>query len=197
MRSLPLNIDMHDMTALVVGGGEVAWRKVRTLLAAAASVRVVAPDMVPEISRLAASGTVTVRHGRYHTEDLENTFLVVAATNDTGVNNRVAEDARQRGILVVVTDASERGNCTFPAVLRRGDLEITVATGGRCPAFAALVRDRLAAIIGDDYGVALERLAMEREKLLTEGNDSTYNKKIVHSLAARLIAELSGHKESP
>ncbi len=197
MPYLPLNIDMHDRAALVVGGGEVACRKVRALLAAAASVRVVAPTMVPEISRLAASGDVVARVGCYHAEDLENVFLVVAATNDAGVNDRVAGDARQRGILVAVTDAPELGNCTFPAVLRRGGLEIAVATGGRCPAFAALVRDRLAGVIGDDYGVALERLAVEREKLLTEGNDSTYNNKIVRLLAARLIAELSGHKESP
>lgn len=197
MPHLPLNIDMHDRAALVVGGGEVACRKVRALLAAAASVRVVAPAMVPEISRLAASGDVVARVGCYHAEDLENVFLVVAATNDAGVNDRVAGDARQRGILVAVTDAPELGNCTFPAVLRRGGLEIAVATGGRCPAFAALVRDRLAGVIGDDYGVALERLAVEREKLLTEGNDSTYNNKIVRLLAARLIAELSEHKESP
>ncbi len=197
MPYLPLNIDLHDRTALVVGGGEVACRKVRALLAADASVRVVAPAMVPEISQLAASGAVVARVGCYHAEDMENVFLVVAATNDAGVNDRVAGDARQRGILVAVTDAPEVGNCTFPAVLRRGGLEIAVATGGRCPAFAALVRDRLAGVIGDDYGVALERLAVEREKLLTEGNDSTYNNKIVRLLAARLIAELSGHKESP
>ena len=197
MPCLPLNIDLHDRIALVVGGGEVACRKVRSLVAAAASVRVVAPAMAPEILQLAASGAVVARTGYYRTEDLDNCFLAVAATNDSDVNDRVARDARQRGILVAVTDAPERGNCTFPAVLRRGELEIAVATGGRCPAFAALVRDRLAGVIGDDYGIALERLAVEREKLLTEGNDSTYNNKIVRLLAARLIAELSGHKESP
>jgi len=192
---LPLNIDLHDRIALVVGGGDVACRKVRALLAASAAVRVVAPAMIPEISQLAASGAIAARHGHYAPEDMDNVFLAVAATDDPGVNERVAVEARQRGILVAVADAPDRGNCTFPAVLRRGDLEIAVATGGRCPAFAALVRDRLAEVIGDEYGAALERLALEREKLLTEGNDSTYNNKIVRLLAARLIAELSGHKE--
>lgn len=194
---LPLNIDLCDRTVLVVGGGAVACRKVRVLLAAAASVHVVAPAMVPELSQLAASGAITARHGQYATDDLDGVFLAVAATDDPDVNDRVAAEARHRGILVAVADAPERGDCTFPAVLRRGDLEIAVATGGRCPAFAALVRDRLAEVVGDDYGAALERLALEREKLLTEGNDSTYNNKIVRLLAGRLIAELSGHKESP
>jgi precorrin-2 dehydrogenase/sirohydrochlorin ferrochelatase len=186
---------MDGKIALVVGGGAVACRKVRALLAAAVAVRVVAPVMSPEISRLADSGTVVARAGYYRPEDLDNVFLAVAATSDAVVNDRVAADARQQGILVAVTDAPERGNCTFPAVLRRGGLEIAVATGGRCPAFAALVRDHLAGVIGVDYGVALERLAVEREKLLTEGNDSTYNNKIVRLLAARLIAELSAKAE--
>ncbi|HEX9079199.1 MAG TPA: bifunctional precorrin-2 dehydrogenase/sirohydrochlorin ferrochelatase [Desulfuromonadaceae bacterium] len=195
MPYLPLSIDLRDRTVLVVGGGEVAYRKVRVLLAAAAAVRVVAPAMVPELRQLAATGAVVARLGYYTAEDMDNVFLAVAATNDAGVNECVAADARQRGILVAVTDAPERGNCTFPAVLRRGGLEIAVATGGRCPAFAALVRDRLAGVIGDDYGVALERVAFEREKLLTEGNDSKYNNKIVRLLAARLIAELSAQEK--
>jgi precorrin-2 dehydrogenase/sirohydrochlorin ferrochelatase len=79
--------------------------------------------------------------------------------------------------------------------LRRGALEISVSTGGRCPAFAVLVRDCIARLIGDDYGIALGQLAAEREKLLTEGNSSTYNGKIVRSLAQRLIDELSDHKD--
>ena len=94
-----------------------------------------------------------------------------------------------------MTDAPELGTCTFPAMLRRGNLEISVSTGGRCPAFAALVRDVLATVISDDYGIALEQLALEREKLLTEGNSSTYNKQILRAHAMRLINELTEHKE--
>jgi siroheme synthase-like protein len=197
MAHLPLNIDMHGRIALVAGGGQVACRKANALLASGASVRVVAPVMVSGITDLAASGAIVAREGCYRTGDLDNCFLAVAATDDAAVNRRVASDARERGILVAVADAPELGTCTFPAVLRRGNLEIGVATGGRCPAFALLVRDLLAGVIGDDYGAALEQVAIEREKLLTEGNDSTYNNKLVHSLAARLIEELSEHRESP
>lgn len=197
MPHLPLNIDMHGRTVLVVGGGRVAGRKVKGLLAAGASVRVVAKAMVAEVARMAAAGAIAARVGSYRAGDLEGVFLAVAATDDTAVNRSVAADAQQRGILVAVADAPELGNCTFPAVLRRGDLEIGVATGGRCPAFATLVRDLLAAVIGPEYGDALERVAFEREKLLTEANDSTYNNQLVRSLAQRLIAELSEKKETP
>jgi len=195
MPHLPLNIDMHDRIALVAGGGQVACRKVKALLASGACVRVVTPVMVPEISDLAASGVIALCKRRYQPGDLDNCFLAVAATDDAEVNRRVAADARQRGILVAVADAPELGTCTFPAVLRRGNLEISVSTGGRCPAFALLVRDLLAGVIGDDYGIALERVASEREKLLTEGNDSTYNSQLVRTIAQRLIAELSAKTE--
>ena len=195
MPQLPLHIDIHDRIILIVGGGAVACRKLQVLLEAHATVRVVAPDMKPEISALSESGVITTRTGRYEASDLEGVFLAVAASNNSGVNLMVATDARQRGILVVVTDAPELSTCTFPAMLRRGNLEISVATGGRCPAFAALVRDVLAEVIGDDYGIALEQLALEREKLLTEGNGSTYNKKVIRAHAMRLINELTQHKE--
>ena len=195
MPHLPLHIDIQDRIILVVGGGSVACRKLRALMAAQASVRVVALDLDPEISALSASGLIATRSGCYQASDLDGVFLAVAATNESVVNRTVAADARQRGILVAVADAPDLGNCTFPAVLRRGNLEISVATGGRCPAFAALVRDVLATVIGDEYGIALERLTIEREKLLTEGNGSTYNKQVMRDYAMRLINELSEHKE--
>ena len=131
MSQLPLNIDIHDRIILIVGGGAVACRKLRSLLAANASVHVVAPVMNPEISALSTSGTITTRTGRYQDSDLDGVFLVVAATNDSFINEAVAMDAMQRNILVAVADAPELGTCTFPAVLRRGNLEISVATGGR------------------------------------------------------------------
>ena len=195
MSQLPLHIDTHDRRILVVGGGSVACRKLRTLLAANASVRVVSPVMNPELLALSASGAITARTGYYQESDLEGVFLAVAATNDTEVNSMIAKDARQRGILVTVVDAPALSTCAFPAMLRRGNLEISVATGGRCPAFAALVRDILSTVISDGYGIALEQLALEREKLLTEGNSSTYNKRILRAHAICLINELNEQKE--
>jgi precorrin-2 dehydrogenase/sirohydrochlorin ferrochelatase len=151
--------------------------------------------LISEITEREAEGTVAVRIGTYEVSDLEGVSLVVAATDDTLVNRKVAADARQRGILVSVADQPEEGDCLFPALLRRGGLEITVSTGGRCPVFASEVRDIIAGVICDDYGGLLEQLAAEREKLLTEGNGSTYNKTVLRSRAKHLIAELSKRKD--
>ncbi|HBA72616.1 MAG: hypothetical protein A2X82_04050 [Geobacteraceae bacterium GWC2_55_20] len=196
MPTLALNIDMLGKTALVVGGGRVALRKAHALLAAGASLRVVAPEICRELAELAARGTVSLRLGNYALADLDAVFLAVAATDDAAVNRTVAADAKERGILVMVADSPLAGNCTFPALLRRGDLEVAVSTGGRCPALAAEIRDIISGVIGDEYGAVLEQLAAEREKLLTDGSASTYNTQVLRSLAGRLIAEIAERKDT-
>ena len=196
MSTLPLNIDMRGKTAVIVGGGKVALRKLQALSAAGVASRLVAPEVCPEIAELAAAGSISVRIGRYGAEDLDHAFLVVAATDDAAVNLSVATDAMERRLLVSVVDNPLAGNFTFPAVLRRGALEIAVSTGGRCPTLATDVRDLIADVIGEEYGAVLEQLAAEREKLLTDGNHSTYNTQVLRSLAGRLMVELTERKDT-
>lgn len=196
MPMLALNIRMHGKPVVVIGGGKIALRKLRTLLKAGASVKVVAMTIVPEIAALEDTVGLAVRIGRYESADLDNALLAIAATDDAAVNERISADARQRGILVAVVDNPAAGDCTFPAMLQRGDLEIAVSTGGRCPTFAVDVRDCIAEHISDKYGAILDQLAEEREKLLTNGSSGTYNMEVLHSLARRLLAEPTERKES-
>jgi precorrin-2 dehydrogenase/sirohydrochlorin ferrochelatase len=186
---------MRDRTVLVAGGGLVAGRKIKSLLSAGATVSVVAPEVTPAISQLGADGAIKIKIGCYQASDLTGIFLAVAATNDPHINRTIAADARKRGILVTVADAPEAGNCTFPALLRRGNLEISISTNGKCPGFAAELRDLIAAKIGEEYGTILQTLTLEREKLLTEGRCSTYNKQVLRSRTKELINELTKHKE--
>ena len=195
MPHLPLNIDVRGMAVLVAGGGAVAGRKIITLLDAGATVSVVAPEITPEISRLVDAGAIKAKIRSYQASDLTDVFLVVATTSDPRTNRRIAAEARRRGMLVNVTDAPESGNCTFPAILRRGDLTISISTNGKCPGLAVEIRNILASEIGEEYGTILETLATEREKLLTEGSHSTYNKQVLRSRARELINELIQHKE--
>jgi precorrin-2 dehydrogenase/sirohydrochlorin ferrochelatase len=153
-------------------------------------------DICPEIAILEESGVLSVKYGRYTESDLDNAFLVIAATDNILVNELVCADARARRILVVVADNPATGDCTFPAMLRRGELEIAVSTGGRCPTFAVDVRDCIEEHIGPEYAAILDRLAEEREKLLTNGSSSTYNTQVLRSLARRLLAELTECKDS-
>lgn len=195
MPTLALNVRMPGKLAVVIGGGAVALRKVRTLLTAGASVRVVSREICPEIEAFKDAGDISVRIGSYLDADLDGAFLVIAATGSARVNELVCSDARERGVLVNVVDNPPMGDCTFPAVLQRGDLEIAVSTGGRCPTFAVDVRDIIAEQIGSVYGAILHQLAEEREKLLTNGSPGTYNKQVLHSLAKRLLAESTDRKE--
>lgn len=196
MSTLALNIRMRDRRAVIIGGGAVALRKIRTLLAAGAAVRVVAMTVSSEIASLRDAGGISVRIGSYRAEDLDDAFFVVAATDDAGVNRRVCDDASRRGILAADAGNPVAGDCAFPALLQRGDLEIAVSTGGRCPTFAAQVRDRIAECIGSEYGTVLEQLAMEREKLLTNGSPSTYNTQVLRSLARHLLDGFTENKGS-
>jgi precorrin-2 dehydrogenase / sirohydrochlorin ferrochelatase len=195
MPTLALNIRMNGKLAVIIGGGAVAIRKIRTLLAAGAHVKVVSMAICSEIRLLQGSGMVSVRVGPYAATDLDNAFLVIAATDDITVNELVRDEAQKRKILVAITDNPSAGDCTFPAVLRRGDLDIAVSTGGRCPTFAVDVRDYIAGNIGSEYGTILEQIAAEREKLLTNGSPGTYNTQVLRSLANRLITELTERKE--
>jgi len=186
---------MHGKLVVIIGGGTVALRKLRTVLAAGALARVVAMEICPEINVLNDSETVSIRVGPYMATDLDNAFLVIAATDDIIVNEQVRIEAQQRGIMVAVADNPSAGDCTFPAVLQRGDLDIAVSTGGRCPTFAVDVRDCIAGYIGCEYGEMLEQIAAEREKLLTNGSSSTYNTPVLRSLSSRLFSELTERKE--
>lgn len=195
MSALTLNIKTDGKTALIVGGGRVALRKLRTIMAAGASVRVVSLHVCAEIEELSDAGAIVKRIGNYTTEDLTDIFLVVAATDNRQLNQQICDDARERGILVAVCDDSASGDCAFPALLQQGDLDIAVSTGGRCPSFALDVRDYIAGFIGPEFGATLQKLSIEREKLLTNGNSSTYNAQVLHSLAQDLLTELSESKD--
>ena len=179
-----------------IGGGTVALRKLRTLLTSGAFVRLVATNICPEIASLKDSAMLAIRRGSYTVSDLDRAFLVIAATDNALVNEQICADARERGVLVAAADNPAMGDCTFPAILQRGDLKLAVSTDGRCPTFAADVRDCITEHIGHEYGTILDQLAAERENLLTNGSSSTYNTRVLHSLARRLIAELTERKES-
>jgi precorrin-2 dehydrogenase / sirohydrochlorin ferrochelatase len=181
---LPIVLDGRSVSALVVGGGNVALRKVRGLLDAGAHVRVVAREISPELSALATQyAALTLVTGDYSTEQLEDALVIVAATDDPETNARVASDARAHVRLVTVADAPELGNCTTPAVHRRGDLLVAVTAGG-VPGVAARVRDAIAQRVDARYGSAVRALAMLRRRLLADGNRERWR-----AAAAVLIGE--------
>jgi siroheme synthase-like protein len=169
MSGYPLVLDGASIRAVVVGGGNVAVRKTRALLDAGARVKVVAPELSPEMWALAARTAQCVLLEReYDSSDLDAATFVVAATNQRDVNARVAKDARERGALVNVADDPGAGNCTTVAAHRSGDLLIGVTAGG-VPSVAARVRDALGARFDERYAEAVRALGALRQRLLAAG----------------------------
>jgi precorrin-2 dehydrogenase/sirohydrochlorin ferrochelatase len=141
---------------LVVGGGEVGLEKVEGLLACGAEVTLVAPDAVEPLGELAEEGSIRWERREYRTDDLEGTFLAIAATGDTDTNIQVFEDAERRAMLVNVVDVPPLCNFILPAIIRTGPLAIAISTAGASPALAKRIRDEIA----EEYGEPYARLAV-------------------------------------
>ena len=162
----PVNLVLGGRQCLVVGGGTIALRKVEGLVSCGARVRVVAPRIIPELRMLSE---VTFDERRWRPEDLAGVWLVIAATDDPAVNSAVHQAGERERIWV--NGADDPANCSFtlPAVVRRGDLQIAISTGGRSPALATWLRRRLEGEIGPEYADLLDILATERDGLKAAG----------------------------
>jgi precorrin-2 dehydrogenase len=136
---------------VVVGGGEVGLEKVEGLLACGGEVTLVAPEAIPPLAELADEGSIRWERREYRPEDLEGTFVVIAATGDTEVNIRVFEDAERRAMLVNVVDVPPLCSFILPAIIRSGPLAIAISTSGASPALAKRIRDEIAEEYGEPY----------------------------------------------
>jgi uroporphyrin-III C-methyltransferase/precorrin-2 dehydrogenase/sirohydrochlorin ferrochelatase len=158
MRYFPLFADLHGRRVLVVGGGEVALRKVRLLLEAGACVRVVAPVVHDELA--ARADRLELRREEFRPSHLDGAVLAVAATDDPAVNGAVAAAGRARDVLVNVVDVAELSSFIVPAIVDRSPLVIAISSGGVAPVLARQVRERLETLIDGSWG----RLALLLER---------------------------------
>ena len=161
--SLPIQLNLEGKLCVVVGGGTVATRKVKSLLEAGAKVRVIAPLLSPELTALAQEEKIEWRNEFFTPDTLEGAKLVFAATDNRNVNQSVTEEAKRRDILINVADAPETSDFTSLAVLRRGSLCLTVSTNGGSPALTAHVLSLLETQFGEDWGEFVELLATLRD----------------------------------
>lgn len=147
-------IDLTGRSVLVVGGGPIALEKIEGLRAAGATITVVAPQIVPELTDL---DLTLVRRG-YRSDDLDGQFLVVAATSTPSVNRRVFRDAEARALLCNVVDVPQLCSFILPAIHRQGPIAIAVSTGGASPALAQRLRDEIAAVVRPEHAELAHRL---------------------------------------
>lgn len=151
---------------VVVGGGPVAERKCTGLLSAGAVVTVIAPTATETVVKMAEVGTLRWKPRPYQEDDLQDAFLVIAATDSREVNRRIHDDGERAGKLVNVVNDQTLGNFIVPAMIHRGRLSIGVSTSGASPLVAKRIRQQLEAVFGEEYAVYLDWLADVRKQLL-------------------------------
>lgn len=191
----PVVLNLNQKDCFVVGGGQVALRKVKGLLQAGGLVTVVSPELHPELVALQRQGAIRCHQESYREEflDEKSYFLAVAATNNREINRRVAEDCRKRRILVNVVDDPARCDFILPAVFQQGKVTVAVSTGGSSPVLARLVRDRIGGLLGPGLDAALSLLSVYREKgkdIADEKRRKELQKKIAQIVLAPESLEL-------
>jgi precorrin-2 dehydrogenase/sirohydrochlorin ferrochelatase len=183
----PIILDLHGRLAVVVGGGAVGRRKVTGLLAAGACVRLISREPVPPACWIQP---IEFHLRPFHPADLDGAVLAFAATGIAEVDQTVLDAARERGIPANLAADPASGDFTLPAVLRHGDLLIAVATGGQAPAMAKIVRDRIAASLGPEWGLAIEIAARLRTNKLTASLENVYSYKVLVELVDNGLVDL-------
>ena len=147
----PIFLDIENRDVVIIGGGEVCARKAETMMRYGAKVTIVSPEFTPEIEQWAGNGQLTIRRKRYETTDIEDAHIVIASTDDTSVNERVAADARALRIPVNVVDVTHLCEFIVPAILEKDGVQIAISTGGKSPALARTLKEDLNRTVGPEY----------------------------------------------
>ena len=166
MRHFPIMLDLAGRLILVVGGGQIATRRVEGLLRAGARVRVVTIEACEELRTMAEERSELDLHVRpYREDDLAGAALVFSATGDPVLQKEIAASATARGLWVNAADDPEHCSFLMPAILEHGPLTVSVSSGGESPALAVRTRDAIGQHLGPEYIAAAELLAQLRREL--------------------------------
>lgn len=181
----PMFLKLEGKQCLVVGAGRVGESKIGGLLETGARIRVVSLDASPVVREWAHAGKIELEVRAFAAEDLDGSFLTVVATNSRTLNERVYREAQRRGVLCNVVDVPDLCDFFYPAVVRRGDLQIAVSTAGQSPSLAQKIRQQLEKQFGPGYGSWVAELGETRKLILASDLDKERKLDLLHSLASR------------
>ena len=178
-------LKLEGRSCLVVGAGKIGESKIRSLLIAKAGVRVVAPEATPAIRSWARAGVLTWEPREFRTTDLDGTFLVIAATSSVDVNDVVYREARRRQVLCNAVDDPERCDFYYPAVVRRGALQVAISTEGKSPALAQKLRREFEQQLAPFYSGWIDQLGKIRDRLIRKALNPDRRRRLLHQWAAQ------------
>jgi precorrin-2 dehydrogenase/sirohydrochlorin ferrochelatase len=181
----PMFLKLEGRQCLVVGAGKVGEPKIGGLLESGAHIRVVALDASPIVRQWARAGKIDIELRPFVADDLDGAFLAVVATNSRTLNERVYHEAQRRRVLCNVVDVPDLCDFFYPAVVRRGDLQIAVSTAGQSPSLAQKIRRQLEKQFGPGYAPWVTELGETRKLILASDLDKDRKLDLLHSLASR------------
>ena len=195
MEHLPIFLSVKDQFCVVVGGGEIATRKVSLLLRAGAHLQIVAPELCPNLAALRDQGRIEHLARGYRDGDLDDAYLAIAATDNAETNHAVAAAGRALGIPVNVVDHPEDGSFIMPSIIDRSPVIAAVSTGGASPVLARLIRSRLESLIPAGYGRLAELAGKFRERVKERFQDPADRRRFWDCILQGRVAErvFSGH----
>lgn len=178
-------VKLAGRACLVVGAGSVGTPKIEGLLAAGADVTVIAPHATEAVKAWAEEGRILWHARSFEPSDLDGVFLVVVATPSRELNDLVFKQAQGQGVLANVVDDPPRCDFYYPAVVRRGALQIAISTDGKSPALAQRLRRQFEEEFDPVYQDWVEELGLERQRLFAQPMNPDERKQILHSLASQ------------
>jgi precorrin-2 dehydrogenase len=185
----PMFLKLEGRQCLVVGAGKGGEPKIGGLLDTGARIRVVALAASPAVREWARAGKIELELRAFSAEDLDGAFLAIVATNSRSLNERVYHEAQRRGVLCNVVDVPDLCDFFYPAVVRRGDLQIAVSTSGQSPSLAQKIRQQLEKQFGPGYAAWVAELGETRKLILASDLEKERKLELLHSLASREALE--------
>jgi len=186
----PINLDLQNKKCLIIGGGKVAQRKVRRLLNCRACVEVISPEITPGLRFLAQKKKIIIRKKHVDLKDIKRVYLVIAASDDRKTNSSVSSYCRRKGILVNVVDSPKECNFILPAIAKRGDLMISISTGGISPALSKKIRQDLEKKFGMEYSRLLELVKKIRPEAIKKIKNINLRKAFFKKAFSPCVMEL-------
>lgn len=184
----PINLNLDEIEVTVIGGGEIAYRKCKNFITFGIKIKVISINFIDKFKNIESK--IEMIHDTYNEEYIKSSFIVVAATNNREINKKIGVYCRENGKLVNVVDDINLSNYTVPAYIKRGDLIISISTGGKSPSLSRKIKDELKEKYDESYEEYINLLGIAREKILKKYDLISERKKLLNSLVNLSLEDL-------
>ena len=164
MRFYPINLNVENKKCFVIGGGKIALEKFLGLIEANAKIVVIAPKICAEVEELFQNGKINLIREKYSSEKISDGAILIAATNNFELNQKILSDGREKNFLVNIVDSFD-GDFTVPSRIRRGDFLLAISTGGKSPGFSRFVRHMLEIDFDENFSEGVKIISKYRAEV--------------------------------